>query len=61
MTDIDIIMGYIKLHPEKIPTVAYTNQVYEFIQATADMMEINGEKYYKVSNQWQQIKLNQQY
>lgn len=62
MNEQEIIDDWLEHNFYKLPTIAYSKAVVEFIQATADcIIDIADEPLYKVNGCWQKITEQKEY
>ena len=58
MSEEEIVYDWLDRHNDKLPTIAYPKEVFDFIRATSAMYQTGGMVMYKVNSSWQKIIIN---
>lgn len=60
MSEEEIVLDWLDRHNDKLPTIAYSKEVFDFIRATSSAYQTGGMIMYKVNGSWQKIVITPQ-
>ncbi len=60
MTEESIVFDWLDRHNDKLPTIAYPKQVFDFIRASSAMYSTGGMVMYRVNGSWEKITIQEE-